>query len=100
VVSGHGPVTGPEVFDATEAYLRWVRGVAQDARRSGLSPLAAARGADLGQFAALVDSERLVGNLHRVYAELDGMPAGAPLDVLASFREMAEYHGGLPACHA
>ena len=100
VVSGHGPVTGPEVFDATEAYLRWVRGVAQDARRSGLSPLAAARGADLGQFAALVDSERLVGNLHRVYAELDGMPAGTPLDVLASFREMAEYHGGLPACHA
>jgi cyclase len=100
VVTGHGPVAGPEVFDATEMYLRWVRGLAEDGRRSGLSALAAAREADLGEFGKLVDPERLVGNLHRAYAELAGAPPGAPLDVLASFREMAEYNGGLPACHA
>ncbi|MCK2241337.1 MULTISPECIES: MBL fold metallo-hydrolase [unclassified Crossiella] len=100
VVSGHGPVAGPEVLDATEAYLRWVRELAQDGLRTGQSALEVARAADLGPFAALVDPERLVGNLHRAYAELDGLAPGARLDVGASFREMAEFHGGLPHCAA
>ncbi|MGO1056593.1 MBL fold metallo-hydrolase [Crossiella sp. CA198] len=100
VVSGHGPVAGPEVLDATEAYLRWVRELAKDGLRTGQSALEVARAADLGPFAALVDPERLVGNLHRAYAELDGLAPGARLDVGASFREMAEFHGGLPPCAA
>uniref|UniRef100_A0AAU2JYM2 MBL fold metallo-hydrolase n=1 Tax=Streptomyces sp. NBC_00049 TaxID=2903617 RepID=A0AAU2JYM2_9ACTN len=100
VVPGHGPVGGPELLDATEAYLLWLQELAQDGRRRGVDPLQAAREADLGEFAGLLDSERLVGNLHRAYAELDGLAPGARIDVAASFKEMVAFHGGLPACHA
>ncbi|MFC1416197.1 MBL fold metallo-hydrolase [Streptacidiphilus cavernicola] len=100
VVPGHGPVGGPEVLDATEAYLRWIKQLAEEGLRDGLTALEAARAADLGPFAHLIDSERLVGNLHRAYAELQGLAPGARIDVGGSFREMIEFNGGLPACHA
>ncbi|MEV8594584.1 MBL fold metallo-hydrolase [Streptomyces sp. NPDC052012] len=100
VVPGHGPVGGTELIDATEAYLRLILRLAEDGRRAGLTPLQAAARADLGAFAGLTDPERLVGNLHRAYAELDGLPPGARIDVAASFKEMVAFHGGLPACHA
>ncbi|QOV35737.1 MBL fold metallo-hydrolase [Streptomyces ferrugineus] len=100
VVPGHGPVGGVELIDSTEAYLRLIQRLAEDGRRDGLTPLQAADRADLGAFAGLTDPERLVGNLRRAYAELDGLPPGARIDVAASFREMVAFHGGLPACHA
>ena len=100
VVPGHGPVGGPEVLDATEAYLRWIRELAQHGIRDGRTPLETARAAEPGPFARLIDGERLVGNLHRAYAELQGLPPGARIDVAGSFREMIDFHGGLPACHA
>jgi cyclase len=100
VVPGHGPVAGPEVFDDTEEYLRWIQDLAAAGAEAGRSPLETARAADLGAFAKLLDSERLVGNLHRAYAELAGGPHGEDLDVLGPFQEMAAYHGGLPTCHA
>ncbi|WP_369389950.1 MBL fold metallo-hydrolase [Streptomyces sp. CG1] len=100
VVPGHGPVGGPELLDFTEAYLRLLERLAADGLRDGLTPLQAAERADLGEFAALIDAERLVGNLHRAYAEQQGLPPGARLDVVASFKEMVAFHGGLPACHA
>lgn len=94
IVCGHGPVCGPEVLDATEAYLNWLRGLAQDGRKAGLSPLDLAREADLGQFAGLLDPERIVGNLHRAYADSDGTPGGAPLDYPQIMAEMVAYRGG------
>ena len=100
VVTGHGPVGGPELFDTAEAYLHWVQRLAADGIRRGLTPLAAAREAELGEFAALLDPERLVGNLHRAYAEHRGAPEGVPLDVLAIFHEMADHHGGPIGCAA
>ncbi|MEU8028761.1 MBL fold metallo-hydrolase [Streptomyces sp. NPDC049099] len=100
VVPGHGPVGGPELLDFTEAYLRLLGRLAADGLRDGLTPLQAARRADLGEFAALVDAERLVGNLHRAYAEQQGLAPGARLDVVASFKEMVAFLGGPPACHA
>ncbi|MFC9234800.1 MBL fold metallo-hydrolase [Streptomyces decoyicus] len=100
VVCGHGPVAGPEVLDATEDYLRWVDRLAGNGLRAGRSPLETARATDLGRFAGLVDAERLVGNLHRAYAEATGLPPGARIDVAASFKEMVAYLGRLPACHA
>lgn len=100
VVAGHGPTGGPEVLDATEAYLRWLRRLAEDGRREGRTVLETAKHADPGPFAALVDTERLVGNLHRAYAELDGLAPGERIDVGASLREMAEFNGGLPHCAA
>ncbi|WP_327676514.1 MBL fold metallo-hydrolase [Kitasatospora sp. NBC_00458] len=100
VVPGHGPVGGPELIERNIAYLRWVQGLAVEAAEAGLTALAAAREASAGPFAGLLDAERLVSNLHRAAAELAGAAPGAPIDVLASFREMVEHLGGLPACHA
>ncbi|REE96267.1 MBL fold metallo-hydrolase [Thermomonospora umbrina] len=100
VVPGHGPVGGPELLTDTEGYLRRVRAIARAGIAAGSSPLQAAREADLGTYGALLDSERLVPNLHRAYAEERGAAPGAPLDVETLFGEMVEHHGGLPACHA
>lgn len=100
VVAGHGPVAGPEVIEANLAYFRWLRELAEAGQRDGLSTVEAARRADLGRFAGWLDSERLVANLRRCYAELDGLAPGAPLDILAAFGELAEFHGGVPVSHA
>ncbi|WP_031065849.1 MBL fold metallo-hydrolase [Streptomyces sp. NRRL WC-3742] len=100
VVPGHGPVGGPELIDATEAYLRWLGALAQDGLRDGLTPFQTAEAADPGEFAELLDGERLVANLHRAYGELRGLAPGARIDVAAAFGEMVRFHGGLPACHA
>jgi cyclase len=92
LVPGHGPVSGPEVIDATQEYLHFVQHTAERARAAGLSPLEAARQTDLGQFAELHDAERIVGNLHRAYADLDG----TQVDLFAALREMLIYNGGQP----
>jgi cyclase len=76
IVPGHGAVCGPEV------------------------PLELARATDLGRFAALHDSERIVGNLHRAYAELRGEPHGAPLPLETVLPEMLAFNGGPLRCLA
>lgn len=101
VVPGHGPLTDPSAYEATERYLRYVAELAGEGRAKGLTPLETARGAELGEFAAWRESERLVANLHRAYAELAGEPEGAPLDVPAVLRDMTVLNGGTPIpCHA
>lgn len=101
MVPGHGRVTDPSAYDATERYLRWVAGLAREGHAKGTPPLETARSADLGEFAAWRESERLVANLHRAYAELDGLPEGSPLDPVTVFGDMAALNGGVPvACHA
>lgn len=101
IVCGHGPIAGPEIFSQTLRYLRWIQDLAANGQALGLSPLTIAREADPGEFANLVDGERIVANLHRAYAELAGGPLGEPLDVLAIFDEMIVYNGGQrPTCLA
>jgi cyclase len=100
VVPGHGPVGGPEVIDANEAYFRWLRDLARKGVADGASPLDLARATGPGPFAELLDAERLVPNLHRAYAEELGAAPGQQLDIPALFKEMTAYHGRLPACRA
>ncbi|MED7950334.1 MBL fold metallo-hydrolase [Streptomyces sp. BE303] len=101
VVPGHGPVAGPEVLDETAAYLDWLLRTAEAGRAAGLSPLETARDAGPGPYPHWLDGERVVGNLHRAYAELDGEPEGVALDVVRIFGELVEYNGGrLPDCYA
>ncbi|MFI1971075.1 MBL fold metallo-hydrolase [Streptomyces cinnamoneus] len=101
VVPGHGRVTDPGAYDAVESYLRFVEDLARTSHAAGLTPLEAARRADLGEFAALPESERLVANLHRAYVELDGLPLGTPLDLVTVLGDMMVMNGGRPvACHA
>ena len=101
IVPGHGPVCGPEVIDHVLAYLNFVLDLARAATAAGVGPLDAARSADLGQFTRLTDPERLVGNLHRAYADLADVPSGARLDVDAALADMIAYNGGRPlSCRA
>jgi cyclase len=101
LVPGHGPVCGPEVIDDVLAYLRFVQRTAREAKAEGLSPLRAARAVDLGEFKDLLDAERIVGNLHRAYLELDGGQRGAPIDLAGALGDMVAYNGGRPlTCHA
>jgi cyclase len=101
VVPGHGPIADPSAYDATERYLRHVAALALTGRAKGMTPLETARRAGPGEFGELRESERLVANLHRAYAELDGLPEGSPLDPVVLFSDMAALNGGeLMACHA
>jgi cyclase len=101
IVPGHGPVGGPGLIEDVLAYLRFVSDTAQAGLAAGLSPLEAARGTDLGAFASLSDRERIVGNLHRAYAELQGTPRGGPINLAAAIGDMIAYNGGKPlTCRA
>jgi cyclase len=101
IVAGHGPVSGPELIDDVLGYLRFVQDLGARAHAAGLTPLEAAREADLGPYAALLDPERIVGNLHRAYAELGERERGTPLDVVGALTDMVAYNGGRPlTCYA
>ncbi|QHF97362.1 MBL fold metallo-hydrolase [Streptomyces sp. NHF165] len=100
VVPGHGPVGGPELLDADEGYLRRLQRLATAGLATGLPPAHLAHDPAPGPYADLLDTERLLPNLHRAYAEARGAPPGAPLDIPALFHEMTEHHGGAPACYA
>ncbi|WP_433337365.1 MBL fold metallo-hydrolase [Spirillospora sp. CA-294931] len=101
IVPGHGPVCGPEVIDRVLGYLRFVQETAAHGRAAGLTPLELATETDLGPYAELSDGERIVGNLHRAYAELDGAEPGAQIDLLAAMTDMVTFNGGKPlSCHA
>jgi cyclase len=100
LVPGHGPVTGPEALDPVADYLSFVQDTARAGKAAGLSPLELARQTNLGRFAELTDTERIVGNLHRAYAELDGAAPGAPIDMRAALDDMVEFNGGPLQCLA
>jgi cyclase len=95
LVPGHGPIGSPVVLDRLAAYFSFVQDTARKGK-AGLTPLEAARQVDLGSFKELTDSERIVGNLHRAYAELDGAEPGAPIDIAAAIRDMVIFNGGRP----
>jgi cyclase len=98
IVPGHGPVTGPAVIDEVLGYLYFVKDVAERARAAGLTPLDAARETDLGRYAEWTDTERIVGNLHRAYADLAGAAEqrGGPVNGPNALADMVAYNGGRP----
>jgi cyclase len=99
IVPGHGELCGPDLIDTTVGYLRFVLDVARAGLDAGLSPLAAAREVDLGGYAGWLDPERIVGNLHRAYRDLE--PRGPDVDVVAALTDMIAFNGGQPlSCHA
>ncbi len=99
-IPGHGPVCGPEVIDDVAAYLRFVQDRARAGFEADATPLEVARDTDLGRFSDWLDSERLVGNLHRAYSELRGEALGAPIDFATMMAEMVEFNGGPVRCVA
>ena len=97
VVPGHGDVCGPEVLQQCADYLDAVLDTARAGRAAGLTPLETARESDLGAFADLLDSERIVGNLHRAYADLQER---TDLDLAAALSDMITLNGGPLTTHA
>jgi cyclase len=103
IVPGHGDVCTNEDLDMSGEYLRFLQRAAHDAKEVGLSPLEAARTADLESegFDHLLEPERLAGNLRRALAEANGAKPGEPLDLVAAFADMVALNGGRPlSCHA
>ena len=96
VVPGHGPPCTIAAVDVVGEYLRFLQQTAAEAIAAGLTPLEAARAADLGPFAELTDSERLAGNLHRAFAEHRGARPGSDIDLAAAFADMWALNGGAP----
>lgn len=99
IVPGHGAPCDHTLIPTVLGYLEFVVATAKAGRSAGLTPLEAARETDLGEYAAWLDSERIVGNLHRAYADLSGADGG--VDVLAALQDMVAYNGGKPlSCYA
>jgi cyclase len=96
IVPGHGPPGGIEMIDRCGIYLRWLQQSAAQAVSAGLTPLQAAQELDLGEFADLLDPERLAGNLHRAFAECRGAGPGEPIDLVQAFADMITLNGGQP----
>lgn len=94
IVPGHGDPAGTELIDDTRDYLRWVRQVAAEAQERGHSPLEAARAAAPGPFGGWLDSERLVANIARGLAEINGAAPAAQLDYAQIFADMTALRGG------
>ena len=94
LVPGHGPLLDgtalPDAFAEMERYYRLVGDTARRAKADGVTPLAAARALDLGEFAAWPDTERLVANLHRAFADLDGTEP----DLMAALTDAVAYNDG------
>ena len=98
ILPGHGPVCGLETVDKVDAYLRFVQRAAETGKAAGRTPLEQAKATDLGEFAELTEQERLAGNLHRAYAELDGGEWGEPLGLAAPMADMLAWNGGPIRC--
>lgn len=96
IVPGHGDPGGIEMVATCGAYLRWIQTSADEAVAAGLTPLQAAKELDLGDFADLLDPERLAGNLHRAFAEHRGARPGENIDLVAAFADMVTLNGGRP----
>jgi cyclase len=94
IVPGHGPLISggrlAEVLDTHRAYYQMLLTTARAGLRAGFSPLDAAFRCELGKFAGLPDSERIVLNLHRAYADI----TGAELDVIQAFTDTVTFNGG------
>jgi cyclase len=98
IVPGHGSVCGPELIATVVGYLRFVLDAADRGLAAGLSPLDLARDLELGEYADWLDPERIVGNLHRAYCDLD--PQRPDVDVAAALADMVALNGGPLTCYA
>lgn len=101
LIPGHGaPLSGADEVRACledlDAYYALVGRTAARGLADGATPLEAARACDLGPFAGRPDAERIVLNLHRVYADT----TGTPMDMEAAFADTLAYTGAPLHCEA
>jgi glyoxylase-like metal-dependent hydrolase (beta-lactamase superfamily II) len=100
IVPGHGPVGGKRELLETRAYLELLRREVRQRYEAGLRPGQAAADIDLGPFAAWSNSERVVVNTLRLYAEFDGTIAPSTANLVSpdeSGRKAMEEYRALTA---
>lgn len=104
LVPGHGPVVRgddiPALLDDLVEYAAFVADTAREAHAAGLTPLEAATKAMDNRYAEWQESERLVGNLHRAYSELDGNPLDTRIPLEVIWVDMVAFNGGPIGCFA
>jgi cyclase len=99
IIPGHGAPCDRALIATIVDYLKFVLATARSGRDASLSPLEVACETDLGEYTPWLDSERIVGNLHRAYADLD--PASPDVDMATALTDMVTYNGGKPlSCSA
>jgi len=89
VVPGHGPITGAEGIADVRDYLSHILSHASASLAAGKPWLEAANRIELGPFATLDDSERIVVSTYQMYRRLE--PSTPETDVVTLFRHMAEW---------
>lgn len=98
IVPGHGEPCDRSLIPTVVGYLEFVLDTARRGLAAGLAPLEVARETDLGEYRAWLDTERIVGNLHRAYADLGPTTA---VDIVGALGDMVAYNGGRPlSCYA
>jgi cyclase len=98
IVPGHGAPCDHELITTVVGYLEFVLDTARQGIEAGLAPLDLARQTDLGEYGGWLDRERIVGNLHRAYADLGARDG---VDLLAALKDMVTFNGGKPlSCYA
>ncbi len=90
VVPGHGPVTDRHGVLDVKRYFEFVYAEARQRHAAGMDAMDAAFDIDLGEFADLGDSERIVVTVETIYRELD--PSRPAADPATMFRGMGTYH--------
>jgi len=108
LVPGHGPVVRGDavgtLLDDLTAYIEFVAEVGAASYAAGLSPLEAAEKHRDNPFRYWQETERLVGNLHRAYAELAAREVGnaewVRVAVPDVWPDLVAFNGGPLACHA
>ena len=98
IVPGHGALCDHGLISTVVGYLGFVLTIARNGIDAGLSPLDLARETDLGEYDGWLDRERIVGNLHRAYADLGAVDT---VDLRAALADMVTFNGGKPlSCYA
>jgi glyoxylase-like metal-dependent hydrolase (beta-lactamase superfamily II) len=91
VVPGHGPITDKQGCATMRGYLEFVRDEARKRFDAGLDAFEAAKDIPLGSYATWGDSERIIVNVDRLYAEFRGDESQSETATL--FGQMGELAG-------
>ncbi len=89
VVPGHGPLATVDGILGLKAYLQYVYAEARVAFDAGRTTLDAAKGIELGAYAAWTEPERLAFQIDRAYREFAGVAWNTPVDTGKVFGETA-----------
>ena len=92
-VPGHGGLAGEEHLVEAIEYFEFVWEEAKERHERGMGWYEAAMDIDLGEYAKWSEAERIVGNVARAYAEIEGRELEFA-ELVEVARKMLEYGGG------